>query len=84
MDFCEQFEYRLEAYFFAIINQVIEESKLDLKNQILSSNNDYNYQNIINFVIENGFTEEEAIIALSAVGNDIDMILQYLYSQNYK
>jgi len=36
----------------------------------------------IKFVIEIGFTLEEAIMAYSAVGDDPDLMLQYLYSLN--
>ncbi len=36
----------------------------------------------IKFVIEIGFTLEEAIMAYSAVGEDPDLMLQYLYSLN--
>lgn len=34
------------------------------------------------FLLNMGFTIEEAIIAYSAVGSDVDLQLQYLYSLN--
>lgn len=40
--------------------------------------------NSINFVVEMGFTVEEATIAFTAVGSDPELMLQYLYSlQHY-
>jgi hypothetical protein len=36
----------------------------------------------IKFILEMGFTLEEAVIAYSAVGDDPDHMLQYLYSFN--
>lgn len=37
----------------------------------------------VNFILEMGFNIEEATIALTAVGNDPDLMLQYLYSMNH-
>lgn len=76
--------------------KVLEESKKDYENkeihdinqQIKSINDENNmeslYQGAIQMIVDNGFTEEEAIIAISVVGLDVDMIFQYLYSQNYR
>lgn len=76
--------------------KVIEESKKEyeknemneINQQIKSINEEENmetqYQGAIQMIVDNGFTEEEAIIAISVVGLDVDMIFQYLYSQNYK
>lgn len=36
----------------------------------------------IQFILEMGFTLEEAILAYSAMGEDPDLMLQYLYSLN--
>ena len=68
----------IEEYEPAIINQVLKDSQND---------NNYNnniFENSINFIIESGFTQEEAIMAYSVVGSDPDLMLQYLYSQYYK
>ena len=46
--------------------------------------NSTNSENSINFVVEMGFTVEEATIAYTAVGSDPELMLQYLYSlQHY-
>lgn len=65
-----------------VLESILKESRKDIKNNNLDSQNN-NYQNIILSVIEMGFNEEEVMLAYSAVGGDIDLILQYLYSLNY-
>lgn len=59
-----------------ILKSIIEESKKDTYSQQRQD------QNSVNMIIEMGFTLEEATLALSAVGNDADLMLQYLYSLN--
>ena len=61
-----------------LLQKTLEKSKEDHKNeQILGGN--YSIQ----FIIDMGFTTEEAIMAYSAVGDDPDLMLQYLYSLNF-
>ena len=57
-----------------ILNSVIEQSKRE------SADTDLTSHPSIRFIIEMGFTIEEAILAYSAVGEDPDHMLQYLYS----
>ena len=68
-----------------ILKSVIELSIKEKNNS--ESNQRENYNNIteipsVKFIFEMGFTLEEAIIAYSAVGEDPDLMLQYLYSLN--
>jgi len=61
-----------------ILMQTLEISK---KEQQRDGNNlAGNYS--IKFIIDMGFTMEEAIMAFSAVGDDPDLMLQFLYSLN--
>jgi thiamine pyrophosphokinase len=53
-----------------ILKSVLEMSKKEIPN----------IDQAIQFIIEMGFTEEEAVLAYSAVGGDPDHMLQYLYS----
>jgi hypothetical protein len=69
-----------------ILKSVLELSIQD-KRKTADKNLNKNEENIteipaIKFVIEIGFTLEEAIMAYSAVGDDPDLMLQYLYSLN--
>lgn len=66
-----ELETDLEYNYQEILNNAISESKMSHKNDDNET---------INFVIEMGFTLEEATLALSAVGPDPELMLQYLYS----
>lgn len=66
-----------------VLESIINESKLEERNKSSFINKEDNYQSIIQSVIDMGFAEEEVMMAYSAVGGDIDLILQYLYSLNY-
>jgi hypothetical protein len=59
-----------------LIKQAIEMSIKD------TTNNEVNSNQSLQFVIDMGFTLEEAVLAFSAVGGDPDHMLQYLYSLN--
>ena len=60
-----------------LLEKTLEKSKQDHKNE---QNLGGNYS--VQFIIDMGFTTEEAIMAYSAVGDDPDLMLQYLYSLN--
>lgn len=66
-----ELETDLEYNYQEILNNAISESKYTQKTD---------YSETINFVVEMGFTLEEATLALSAVGPDPELMLQYLYS----
>ena len=61
-----------------LLKKTLENSKAE--NQIDRANINGNYS--VKFIIDMGFTLEEAIMAYSAVGDDPDLMLQYLYSLN--
>ena len=61
-----------------MLKKTLENSKAE--NQIDRGNINGNYS--VKFIIDMGFTLEEAIMAYSAVGDDPDLMLQYLYSLN--
>ncbi len=63
-----------------ITNETLKKSKQE--NQELLDQV-YTEQNVINLVIEQGFTTEDAVMAMSVVGKDPERILDYLYGQNY-
>jgi hypothetical protein len=80
-----------------ILNSVIEMSKAEKNihnthdihdihdiDDNLNSKNEFDLTNhpSIRFIIDMGFTLEEAVIAYTAVGEDPDLMLQYLYSLN--
>ncbi len=56
--------------------QEMLKSAIELSKKETESNLDQNIQ----FIIDMGFSEEEAVLAYSAVGDDPDHMLQYLYS----
>jgi hypothetical protein len=65
-----------------ILNSVIEQSKYESS---MGKKENYNQSDLtthpsVKFILEMGFTLEEAILAYSAVGDDPDLMLQYLYS----
>jgi len=60
-----------------ILKKTLVQSKQEHKNE---TNLSANYG--VQFIIDMGFTMEEAIMAFSAVGDDPDLMLQYLYSLN--
>ena len=61
-----------------ILEKILEKSKLEIKKENTHQNANYSVQ----FIIDMGFTMEEAVMAYSAFGNDPDLMLQYLYSLN--
>jgi len=62
-----------------LLKQTLEQSKNEYKaQQDLAVN--YNIQ----FIVDMGFLLEDAVMAYSAVGDDPDLMLQYLYSLNNK
>jgi len=58
-----------------LLKSVMEESKKENKKEY-----DLSIHPSILFVLDMGFTTEEAILAYSAVGEDPELMLQYLYS----
>lgn len=70
-----------------LIQSVLEMSKNE--NNISNTKYLYNTSNnnsvlpSIQFIVDMGFTSEEAIMALSAVGEDPELMLQYLFSLNH-
>jgi len=62
-----------------ILKQTLEKSKNEYKDQQDLALN-YNIQ----FIVDMGFLLEDAVMAYSAVGDDPDLMLQYLYSLNNK
>ena len=65
-----------------ILNSVLEISKKEIIN-IDNKNNSNTLSPSIQFIIEMGFTTEEAIMAISAVGDDPELMLQYLFTLNH-
>lgn len=68
-----------------LLNSVLEMSKKEIPKTYEYNNSNISGQDLtthpsILFIIEMGFTTEEAILAYSAVGEDPDIMLQYLYS----
>jgi len=69
-----------------LFKSVIEISKKDTNIDNRFINNQSNEQKIspsVQFIIDMGFTFEEAIMALSAVGDDPEIMLNFLYSVNH-
>ena len=66
-------------------NEEMESEMIDkaLKMSKTEVNYEGDFQQTINFVVEMGFTIEEATLAYSVVGDDAEKMLQYLYSLNY-
>ena len=60
-----------------ILNSVLELSK---KETTIENTHNFNNHPSIQFIVEMGFTIEEAVLAYSAVGEDPELMLQYLYS----
>jgi hypothetical protein len=67
-----------------ILKSVLEMSKKEIPEASYSSpyEQDMTSHPSIQFILEMGYTMEEAILAYSAVGVDPDLMLQYLYSFN--
>jgi len=78
-----------------LLKSVIEISKNENKEnenkfQEIGCNLNTNYDNdnnndispSIKFIIEMGFSIDDAILAMSAVGDDPELMLQYIYSVN--
>jgi hypothetical protein len=71
-----------------LLKSVLEMSKKEIPKIIYDnispnkSEQDMTTHPSIMFILEMGFTMEEAILAYSAVGEDPDLMLQYLYSLN--
>ena len=47
-----------------------------------NANVNSNFSPSIQFVIEMGFSFDDAVMAMSAVGDDPELMLQYIYSVN--
>jgi uncharacterized UBP type Zn finger protein len=60
-----------------LVKQAIE---LSIKDSAIDNENKHNQS--IQFIVDMGFTLEEAVLAYSAVGEDPELMLQYLYSLN--
>jgi hypothetical protein len=64
----------------AVENDLIKQAiEMSIKE---STETESNRNQSIQFVMDMGFTLEEAVLAFSAVGGDPDHMLQYLYSLN--
>jgi uncharacterized UBP type Zn finger protein len=70
-----------------LLNSVIEMSKkeanINSTNSIKVHNDQQAISPSVRFIIDMGFTFEDAIMALSVVGDDPELMLDYLYSVNH-
>lgn len=70
-----------------LLKSVMEISKKENKNKFedvvsdnINANNELSPS--IKFIIEMGFSFDDAVMAMSAVGDDPELMLQYIYSAN--
>jgi OTU domain-containing protein 5 len=65
----------------AVENDLIKQA-IEMSIKETATDTETKQNQAIQFVVEMGFTLEEAVLAFSAVGGDPDLMLQYLYSLN--
>ena len=70
-----------------IIYDKVLNSKLISSNNVINKevkNNDFDMNDSIQTIVDMGFSLEDAVMAYSFIGSDVDLMLQYIYSMNYK